>query len=366
MFSFGNRARRGAAALAVFALASAAGATPAAAQDQRLVEEVVVRVNADVITRSQYLEALRDTESDFKQNFPGDEGAKRFAEFRPKVLDLLVDNMLIVQKGQELGIDVDTQVNEQFIRLAKDQNMTITQFEEAMRANGVEPNEARSRLREKFVRDAVINQEVYGTIWRGLSERQKREFYDANKEKFMVPGEIKLSEVYLPVEGRSFSEIEATGREIAKQARAGTPFADLVKKHGDPTRASFANGGSLGSFKSAADLAENLVKVVEPLKTGDVTEPIRVGEGVIIIRMDERREAAPRKFEEVERDVSLAIVYERSRAEEQKFLKKLRSEAYIRVSEGYALSGAGAEPPAPAAASGATSATTEPKQESKQ
>jgi peptidyl-prolyl cis-trans isomerase SurA len=332
--SFTERVR---AAVAAGVLAAAWGA-PAFGQEApraQLVEEVVARVNADIITRSQYMQALTDTENDFKTNLPPEEAKAKLAELKPKLLDLMIDNMLLVQKAQDLGVDVEAQINKQFLEMAKQQNMSITEFEEAMRKSGMEPNDARARMRERMQREAVLNQEVYGNIWRGLTEREKREYYDKNKEKFMQAGELKLSEIFLTVEGRSFGEIEAKAAEIAASARNGTPFSDLVKKHGDPTRASYANAGALGSFKSVDDLSGPLAKAIGPLKTGQVTDPIRMGDGVIILRVDERREAAPRPFEEVDRDVSMSLVYERSRDAETRYVEKLRGEAYIRVTTGY-------------------------------
>jgi parvulin-like peptidyl-prolyl isomerase len=214
-----------------------------------------------------------------------------------------------------------------------------------MRQSGVDPNEIRSRLRERLMKDRVMSQEVYGAVWRALTEKEKREYYDKNKDRFMEPGELKLSELFIPVEGRSFTEIENKAREIVAATRAGGSFAEQVKKYGDPTRASYANGGSLGSFKSTKDLADPLASVVEPMKTGDVTDPIRMKDGVIIIHVDERREAAPKPFADVANDVGMAMVYERSQEAEKKYVDKLRAEAYIKITKGYETASAKADVP---------------------
>jgi len=305
------------------------------AQEPRLVEEIVAHVNADIITRSQYLDAVADAERDFKENFKEPEASEKFLEFRPRILDLMIDNLLLVQKGQELQIDVEAQINQQLKRQADEQRKSITEFEELMRQNGVDPNEVRARLRERMMRDAVLQQEVYGGVWRSLTEKQKREFYDAHKEKFLEPGELKLSELFLSVEGRSFPEIEAKAKEIVAAARSGQAFPELVKKYGDPSRPSFASNGSLGSFKSADDLAPQFAKPIAALKSGDVTEPFRLLDGVIILRLDERRDPAPKKFEDVQNEVAMSMVFEQSRDAETKYLKKLRAEAYIKIADGY-------------------------------
>jgi peptidyl-prolyl cis-trans isomerase SurA len=339
-------AARAVAAAAVLLMGSLA---PALAQEQQLVEEIVARVNADVITRTQYLEVLKQTEDDIKQQTPdAAEAQKRFEEFKPKILDIMIDNLLIIQKGQDLSIDVEADVNRQFTEMAKGENKSVTEFEELMRQNGLDPNDIRSRLRERLMRDRVMNQEVYGAIWRGLTEKEKREYYEAHSDKFMQEGELKLSELFLPVEGRSFTEIETKGREIVASARSGASFTDLVKKFGDPTRASYANGGSLGSFKSTKDLAAPFSTAIENLKQGEVTDPIRLKDGVIILHVDERREAAAKPFEAVSNDVALTMVYDRSQEAEQKYLQKIRSEAHIKIPPGYETASAKSAAPAPA------------------
>ena len=322
--------------VAVAALALALGFVPALAQEQQLIEEVVARVNADIITRTQYMDAVEQTVESLKQNIADPaEAERRAAEFKPRILDLMIDNLLIVQKGRDLGIDVEADVNRQFSEIARQQNMSITELEEAMRQGGADPNEVRMRFREQLIRDKVMNQEVYGAVWRSLTDKQKREYYEANKEKFMQPGELKLSELFIAVEGRSFSEIEAKAREVVAAARGGASFAELVKKHGDPNRASYTNAGALGSFKSAKELAPALAAAIENLTTGNVTDPLRVADGVIVLRVDERREAAPRPFEEVSNDVALAMVRDKGQEAEQKYLEQLRAEAYIRITPGY-------------------------------
>jgi peptidyl-prolyl cis-trans isomerase SurA len=314
------------------------------AQEQRLVEEVVVRVNNEIVTRSQYLEVIQQTEEDARQNRSPEDAERLLKDVRPRLLDLMIDNILLVQKGQDLGIDVEANINRQLTEAARAQNMSITQFEESMRRSGVDPADARARLRERLMRDAVMNQEVYGVIYRALTEREKREYYDKHPDKYILAGELKLSELFLSVEGRSFSEIESKARELVSQARAGSSFIDLVKKHGDANRASYANGGSIGTFASPDDLAAPLSTAIATLRTGDLTDPIRVADGVIVLRVDERRDAAPKKFEEVQGDVALAVTYERSQEAERKYIQKLRDEAYIKISDGYKSAVASAAP----------------------
>ncbi|MBK6313836.1 MAG: peptidyl-prolyl cis-trans isomerase [Blastocatellia bacterium] len=331
-----------AAAAAIVAVAVFVGT--ALAQDQRLVEEVVVRVNNEIVTRSQFLEVIQQTEDDARQNRSPEEAEKILKDLRPRLLDLMIDNILLVQKGQDLGIDVEANINRQLTEAARERQMTITEFEDAMRKSGVDPADTRSRLRERLMRDAVMNQEVYGAIYRGLTEREKREYYEKNTDKYMLPGELKLSELFIPVEGRSFSEIEGKARELVAQARSGSSFIDIVKKNGDANRASYANGGSIGSFASPEDLAAPLSTAIANLRTGDLTDPIRLADGVIVLRVDERRDAAPKKFEEVQGDVALAITYGRSQEAERKYIQKLRDEAYIKVTDSYKPAVASAGP----------------------
>ena len=79
---------------------------------------------------------------------------------------------------------------------------------------------------------------------------------------------------------------------------------------------------------SVNDLSADLRKIVEGLKVGGVSDPVKTDEGYMILRVNERDDSFKENF------VRGAITQERGEAERDKYLRTLRNEAYIKPAAG--------------------------------
>jgi parvulin-like peptidyl-prolyl isomerase len=323
-------------------------ATTARAQEPELVNEIVARVNNDIITRTDYLSALDAFKEELKHQMQGKSEAEVNAEFeklRPTVLDLMIEDLLLEQKAKELGIDVEAEINQQMMQIAKESQLpNLTALEQAMRNQGVDPEVARNSLRRRLQQQYVVQREVLVPVYQRLSEKEKREFYEKHKAELTIPGEVTLSEIFLPLEGHTAADVEQRARRVVAELRAGGSFSDAVKTNTPATRASRAQDGKLGAFKPS-ELKEEIAAAVSSLKAGEVTEPIRLQDGFQIIRVDARKDATVRPYEdkEVQEMVSRAATMDRAEDARKKYLKKLREEAYIEIAKGYQPAQAKAE-----------------------
>src|SRR5205085_11351294 len=102
--------------------------------------------------------------------------------------------------------------------------------------------------------------------------------------------------------------------------------------------------GKLGTFKPT-ELREEMAAAISSLKSGEITEPIRMQDGFLIIRVDARKDVSVRPYEdkEVQEMVSRAATMERAEEARKKYLKKLREEAFIEIAKGYQPTQAKAE-----------------------
>lgn len=323
-------------------------ATSVRAQEPELVNEIVARVNNDIITRTDYLAAIEAFKDELKHQMQNKSQAEVEAEFeklRPTVLNLMIEDLLLEQKAKELGIDVEAEVNQQMLQIMKDSNLkSLTELEQAMRNQGVDPEGARNSLRRRLQQQYVIQREVLVPIYQRLSEKDKLDFYNKNKDKLMIPGEVTLSEIFLPLEGHTATEVEQRARRLVEELRAGGSFTDAVKINTPATRASRAQDGKLGVL-SPDDLAPELKAAISSLKIGEVTEPIRQQDGFRIIRLDGRKDATVRPYEdkEVQDMISRAATMERAEEARKKYMKKLREEAFVEIAKGYQPAQAKAE-----------------------
>jgi peptidyl-prolyl cis-trans isomerase SurA len=315
--------------------------TPAKAQEPELVNEIVARVNNDIITRTDYFTAIEQFKEELKQQMKNKSDAEIAAEFeklRPTILDLMIEDILLEQKAKELNIDVEAEINQQMLELMKQGNFkTLGELEQAMKGQGVDPDGFRASVRRRLQQQYVVQREVLAPIYNSLSEKDKRAAYDKYKEQYLtIPGDVTLSEIFLPLEGHTAAEVEQRARRLVTELRAGGNFADAVKANTPVTRASRSQDGKLGVFK-AGELKEEIATAIKPLKAGDVTEPIRVQDAFQIIRVDAKTEAKVRPFEDKEVQDMIARVATMDRADEarKKYLKKLREEAFIDINKSY-------------------------------
>jgi peptidyl-prolyl cis-trans isomerase SurA len=300
----------------------------------------VARVNDDIITRQDYVQALRDFRDELTKQMSGKSDAEIQAQYdklKPTVLDMIIEDMLLEQKAKELGIDVEAEVNEEMIQIAKENNVpNVLDFEKALKAQGIDPEQARSAIRKRLQHQYVLQKEVLQPIYNRLTESEKQAFYAAHKDQFTIPGEVVLSEIYIPLEGSTATDIEQRARRLVAELRAGGDWSKAVQQNSPPNRSSRAQNGKLGSFK-LDDLKPDIKAAIENLKAGEVTEPIRLQEGYQILKLDERKAAVLRGLDEqeVQRALGSMMTMQKAEEERKKFVAELKAQAYIYIKTGY-------------------------------
>lgn len=321
--------------LTVFLLALAA---PVFAQEgeAKLIDEVIARVNASPIMRSAFEGAQREVLDQMKnQGLKPEEIEKKLAEWKPRILDQLIDTQLLVQRASDLSINVDPQVNEQLVRIMKENNIqSLEDLEQKMREVGVDINEVKANLRSNFARQAVLNREVYGKIFYGLTEKDKRDFYEKNKQAFATPGEVTLSHIFIAI-GKDAEAALKRAQDAQTQASTAADFGALAQRLSEDS-ATAAKKGAIGTLK-LTELAPEVREAVEKLKEGEVSVPVKIGNGYSVFRVDARKEAVARPFEdrEVQEAVAQNLTGERSEKQIDTYLDKLRNDAFIEIDPRY-------------------------------
>lgn len=324
-------------ALVLFSLAFALCA-PVWAQEgeAKLIDEVIARVNAAPIMRSAFESAQREMLEQMKgQGLKPEEIEAKLKERKPWLLDQLIDTQLLVQRAADLTLNVDPQVNEQLVRIMKDNNIqSLEDLEQKMREVGVDINEVRANLRSNFARQAVLNREVYGKIFFSLTEKEKRDYYEKNKQLFATPGEVTLSHIFI-VTGKDPEAALKRAQDAQAQAATAADFGALAQRLSeDPNTAS--KKGLIGTLKMT-ELAPEVREAVEKLKAGEVSAPVKIGNGYSVFHVDALKEPVTRPFEEreVADEVAQRITYERSEAQIDEYLTKLRNDAFIEIDPRY-------------------------------
>ncbi len=302
--------------------------------DLKPVDEVIVRVNAGVIMRSAFEGMQRDVLEMLKKEVSNpEELEKKFNEWKPRILDELINNQLLAQRAKDLSINVDTQVSQQLLRMMKENNCEGEEcLKQKMREAGYDIEEVKRVIGDNFSREAVLGQEVYGRVFRDLTEKEKREFYEQNKQSFSEPGEVTLSSIFI-ASGKDPDQALLRAKEIVIQARAGAiDFKTLAQKYTE----SQAKDPSLGTFK-IPELNPDVKAVVENAKVGFVTDPVKLETGYSIFRVDQRKEPNQIPFEDerVQNLIARELVQRHSGERIEEYLTKLRNDAFIEIDARY-------------------------------
>jgi peptidyl-prolyl cis-trans isomerase SurA len=305
-----------------------------------ILEQVLVKVNGDIITKTnledRQIAALRERMKAqvTAEALKTDEGLKKeLAAITPQLLVETIDELLLVQLGKEKGYRLtDEQFKSWLDGLRKEQKLEDdARFAAALKQEGMTMAELRKNVERNMLIQRVQQDEVGSKLQ--ITEEEGRQYYLAHKEQFAQPASVTLREILIEVPTTEAGVNVAADDEAKKQAEsvrarvlAGEDFGKVAA---DVSAApSKANGGLIGPL-NVAELSQTLQDMIAKLKPGDVTEPIRTQRGYQILKLDMFKAAAIQPFESVRDLVADRVLEDRQRSEMRKFLARLRNQALI-------------------------------------
>lgn len=337
------------AALAVSAVAveaqvpTAPPVAPTAQAKGAIIQRIIVKVNGEIFTQtdleSRQVEALREQKTQVRspQDLQNDAVlVKALAEITPTILLDVVDELLLVQRGREIGATFTDANFAQTIENIKKQNKFDDEtLKQALAQSGLTMNELRTNLERRYLIESVQRNEIMRSMQ--VTDEEARQFYKANPNLFKKPATIMLRELFVEVPTSTkgsqtvFNAAEADAAKIkVEEARAralkGEDFAKIVGEVSDA--GSKANGGLIGPVV-VNELAEALAKIVETLKPGQYSEITRTARGYMFFKLESRSEEALEPFDQVKDDVTQRIAESRLDNETKKHIEKLRAQALI-------------------------------------
>jgi peptidyl-prolyl cis-trans isomerase SurA len=336
----------------------------------QVVEEIIARVNNQIVTRSEFARSKDQLKDEVKQQ-DANNADKLYAEREKDVLRDLIDQQLLLEKGKDLGITGDTELIKRLDQMRKDMKLdTMEELEKAATAQGISYEDFKQNLRNQIITQKVIGEEVGQHL--SMTKEEEQKFYDEHKSEMEQPEAIRLSEILIApkvpadasptpkpdapaiaeisdeqkaaddaakraVEAAALSAAEAKAHDLLDQIRKGASFDEIAKKYSDGPSA--AQGGELGIFKRGA-LAKELEDKTFAMKAGEVSDVIRTKQGYVILKVTEHQMAGIPEMKEVEPKIQDALYYQKLQPALRAYLTKLREEAYIDIKAGFIDSGA--------------------------
>jgi peptidyl-prolyl cis-trans isomerase SurA len=301
-----------------------------------ILEQVLVKVNGEILTKTELeqrqVAALRQRNPNFR---PDDDAAlqKALAEVTPRVIVDAVDEMLMVQRGKELGYTMSTEQFNSIVENIKKENKIESDeaLTAALKQEGMTMADLRRQLEHQMMITRVQQTEVMAKV--SVTDTELKAYYDAHTSEFATTPQVTLREMLItvPVSAKGVSvaqddEAKAKAEDIRQKLVAGETFARLAADYSDSP--SKANGGLVGPIDKTA-LSPELQKAIEGMKAGDLTPVLRTERGYQLIKIEAVSNTTVKPFEDAKAEISDRVANERRKGEFDKYLEKLRSEAII-------------------------------------
>jgi len=313
-------------------------AKPAISGEGRVVEEIVARVNNEIITSSELEKARTQAAEDAQQDCAGrcsQEQMQVAVEDRQKfALRDLIDQSLLAQRGKDMGINVEADVVKQLdIIRVQNKLKDLDELEKAVEHEGLNWDDFKNNIRNKALTQQVISREVGSHIT--ITHEEALKFYDEHRNEFNKPEQVALRAIELSTEGKDetqAADVKKKADDLLKRIGEGEDFAVLAKRFSDGSTAQ--QGGYLGVYKRG-ELSKAIEDKVFEMKKNQLTDIIETKQGFLILQVLERYEAGVQPFEKVENEIMDQLYGERMQPALREYLKTLREQSYVVIKPGY-------------------------------
>lgn len=303
-----------------------------------VVEDVIARVNDQIINRSDVERSQAQLQQEIQQqNLVGTEREQRERD----MLRDMVDQQLLLSKAKELGLNGDAEVIRQLDEIRKQNKLdSMEDLEKAARQQGVNFEDFKANIRNRVLTQQVVRDEV-GRRLQQPTKAAEQTFYDAHKQDFEQPEQVRLSEILIPTAADAtdaqVTQAQAKAESVETKVKAGDDFTALAKQFSGGQTASA--GGDLGLFKRGA-LAKVLEDQTFSLKAGQTTAPIRTRQGFVILKVTDKQEAGVPPLKAIEPQIQEGMYMQQMQPALRAYLTRLREESYVDIKPGYVDSGA--------------------------
>lgn len=305
----------------------------------KVVEEIVARVNNEIITRSELERSKAGAADEAKQDCQDrctPEQLKQLTDDRrANALRDLIDQSLLVQRGKDMGLSVEPDVIKALDQIRIENKLdSMEALEKAVTASGTDWEDFKNNIRDGILTKKVISEEV-GSHISSFTSEEIQKYYDAHKQDFVRPEEVALRSIEINTAGKSDAEIAELKKKADtahKRVEDGEDFGEIAKRYSDGSTAK--QGGYLGVYKRG-ELSKQLEDVAFKLKRNDITDVLETKQGFLILQVLEHYQEGVQPLSIVENEVRDKLYSQKMEPALRDYLKTLREESYVVIKPGY-------------------------------
>jgi peptidyl-prolyl cis-trans isomerase SurA len=289
-------------------------------------ERIAAIVNGQPITLSEVEERVGPELARLKEMPDEAARARDTASLLHQGLEQLIDEKLIESEAHTIGADVtEEEVQRGLEQLARQSNMEVPEFREALEQQGISWDTARETVRRQQLMGQVIRFRVKP---RKITDEEVQTAYAAMAKD--PEYEVRARHIFVATPERATPAFVATARKKAEEAmrrvKSGETFAVVAREMSDGPTA--REGGDLGYFKKGLMLPA-IEQAAFSLKPGQISPLIKTSSGFHIVLVEDRRAIPPKPLPEMKEDIRNHLANESVFKEQKNYVASLRKTAQI-------------------------------------
>ena len=274
---------------------------------------------------------------------------KEMAAFSHQALARLVDQELIYQAARKKNIQVESKLLDQRIQEIHKQFPSKQMLNTALDMQGLTMDLLKTKFEKQMIEELLIRQEVVPNV--KVEDPEVEAFYQEHLDQFQTPEKYEVHHIFVaalqsggheqpipdPALRKKAERLNAMLEQDAKekirsidhQLQDGADFAELAKEHSEDAK-SGAEGGHWGTV-TLSELPESLADELKKLKQNKTSGPIRSPYGYHILKWTKIIPAGHTQLTEVKTDIMNALLRQKTLAEHQKMVSRMREQADIQL-----------------------------------
>jgi peptidyl-prolyl cis-trans isomerase SurA len=294
-------------------LLSSAWASP-----REVIDRIVAVVNGEIITLYEVDERAKPLIS--RAGGTDQERSRLLEQARPRVLDSLIDDMLIKQEAQRLGVSVsDMEVQNQTRQLKDKNNLSEEQFINSLLLQGMTRADY-----EKMLKEDILKQKILGAMVRRkvvVTEQEIQEYYTAHQSEFSRGKKVRLKLIILPqgLDAEALREQIISGKITFEEAAGKYSIGPGSEQ-----------GGALGEVEWK-DISDQWRGILEGMKPGELSTPFPFDQNTVILQLDAKQSGDKAELEEVRAEISERLYRPKLEERFKEYIQTLRKKAVLDI-----------------------------------
>lgn len=285
-----------------------------------VVDRIVAVVNNEIITLNELNKATLPYRSNIEASQNSSEKKQEMIQtLEREVLQQLVDRSLTSQEAVKYNIvvteeEIDSAINNFMTTNKMDQKG----LEAALAADGLRLKDYRAKMGEEILHSRLISRAVRSQVI--ITDADIQAYYESQGEAFQGVTKYHLRNILMESE----TELEAVEKKLAQNIS----FEQLARKYSIASNA--ADGGDLGVFE-IDNFSEEIKNSLQPLKKGDHTPILYVGQGYQILFVEDILMEGSKTVDQVRDQIQNILYKERAEKRFAEWIASLKKNAHIKL-----------------------------------